>query len=194
MKLLRRKHRNILVLGVALVLLFGFLWSYTDTSITPPLTQVSKNSKEADFFIHNTSSKNFNQQGELTSSLSTPKLEHYPFNNATQLQSPEIKLYQNNQQTWQINANSGIVRNNVEVIELNNQVIIHSGNNPSNSDYILTTEALTITPEKKLLENSKAFTLMTPEGKTTAIGLKANLNTEYLLLKKRVQGHYHAVP
>lgn len=194
MKLLRRKNSNILISGIALVLLIAFLWSYNETGSTPNFKKTTKNPTEPDFFIIQTSSQSYDKQGLLNTSISSPELEHYPINDRTHLKEPVIKLYKKQQQTWQITANSGIVHQGGEQVNLKENVIIRSGDANGVHEYLLTTNALKILPDKKLIENNRPVKLITPQGSTTAIGLKADLNKEHLLLKKRVRGLYHAEP
>lgn len=188
MKLLRRKQRSFLISSIALVLLIGFLWVYIDKDTTPSLVKV-KSSKEPDFFMRNMRTLNYDQTGQLEQTLTANKLDSYSKGKRSNLQNPAIDLYhQQTEPTWQITAKSGIVRNQGNRVDLNKNVVIHNTDN----SYQLNTEALTVYPEKNIAENNKLTTILSPQGTTTAQGIKTDLNQEHTILKNNVTGQYNA--
>jgi len=192
---MRKKNSNRLMSGIALALLLGFLWIYSDTGTPPTISSDNKKLKEPEFFIHNVYNLSFNEQGMLTQTLTAKKLQHFSTgkrkkNQYTELKEPVINLYKDNHHKWQISSKTGTVKNEGKQIDLKNSVIISS----SDQLYKLTTSALRIYPAKNIAENNKAVTITSPQGVTTSIGIRTDLNTEHTILKKNVQGTYHVTP
>lgn len=190
MKLLRRKQKNFLYSVISLVVLLAFLWIYTETGTTPNLQKTQQKNNEPDFFVINMQTKNFDINGEISETVNSKKALSFAKGKRNELKDPIIHLYDQQQQTWQITAKKGTVYKNGSKVDLKNNVVIVSQNNENR----LTTKALTMYPDDNIAENNLPVTITSPQGVTTAVGMKADLNKQHTLLKKQVKGTYHATP
>lgn len=188
MKRFRSKQQQLLLSLLSIVVIAAFLWRYSDTDSGKQLMGAPKSGPRAEFFIEHAVSAHFDDQGFLSQELTSDTLVQFSTTKIAQLSHPQLKLYQQQQPAWQLTAEQGTIINNGERVELTNNVQLQSADNT----HQLNTEALTIYPETKQLDNDQALTLNTPEGVTTAIGLAADLNQEHISLKQSVKGLYHA--
>ncbi|MCR8921565.1 LPS export ABC transporter periplasmic protein LptC [Dasania sp. GY-MA-18] len=189
MKLLRRKQKHFITSSIALVLLLVFLWLYSDTGSTPSFSKKTAPS-DPEVFMSNMHSLRFNEQGELAHTLKAETVKSYSNGRRSNLQQPIIDFYKDQQPSWRITADSGIVRKKGAKVDLKNHVVVVNNDH----SYQLTTSALTLYPKKNIADNNQAVTITSPQGTTNATGIKADLTQEHTILKKRVTGHYHATP
>ncbi|WP_019529754.1 LPS export ABC transporter periplasmic protein LptC [Dasania marina] len=189
MTLLRRKQKHFVITSIALALLLMFLWLYTESGSTPSFSKKAT-PKEPEIFMRDIHSQRFNAEGQLAHTLTAESLNNYAKGKRSILQLPVMHFYTDQQLTWQITADSGIVTKQGQQVALKNNVIVLS----NDQRYQLSTSALNIYPKKQIAENNLAVTITSPQGTTTATGIRTDLTQEHTLLKKNVTGHYHAAP
>ena len=188
MKLLHHKQKNLVYSTLALAMLLAFLWIYSETGSPPALPEKQGNTKEPEFFIKAMTTHNFDKQGNIKETLTANRVNSYNRGKRSELNNPVIHLFDNQQLSWQITANNGVVFQKDNRVELKKNVVVNSGDN----NHILSTQALTIYPELDIAENKVAVTITSPQGTTTALGMKTDLKNQHTALKKNVKGHYHA--
>ena len=190
MKLLRRKQKNLIYSSLALIMLLAFLWIYTETGSTPTLQKKSGNIKEPEFFIKKMTTHNYDSKGQLKETVTSKIVTSYNKGKRSDLTDPVILLFENNQLNWQITAKKGQVFQKNNRVELKKNVVVRNRDNSN----ILNTAALTIFPELEIAQNNLPVSIDSPQGTTTAVGMKTDLKKQHTELKKNVKGHYHAAP
>ena len=190
MKLLRRKQKNFLYSVISLIVLLAFLWIYTETGTTPSLQKSQQKNKEPDFFVMNMKTTNYDGSGNVSETVNSKKALSFGKGRRNELKDPIINLYDQQKHTWQITAKKGFIYKGGSKVDLKNNVVIASQDNENK----LTTSALTMYPEDNIAENSLPVTITTPQGITTSVGMKADLNKQHTHLKQQVKGEYHATP
>ncbi|MGK0441934.1 MAG: LPS export ABC transporter protein LptC [Pseudohongiellaceae bacterium] len=190
MKLLLRKQKNILYSAIALVLLLGFLWLYSEKDGSPTLSGQQKSIKEPDFFINNMQTNSFDSSGKLKETINSSQVLSFAKGNHSTLKQPNIQLFKSGKETWNISADKGVSKKKGALIELKNNVLIDS----RSQQYQLVTSALTVHPKRNVAENNQAVTITSPQGITKTTGIKTNFDTGHTLLKQHVKGEYHATP
>lgn len=185
-----KKSINALISSLSLAVLLSFLWYYSTTDHSSSKPNIQSMSQHTDFYFVNSTIKQFDEQGKLDTLFSSNTADHFPAQHLAKLSMPVIKLFKNGLHTWTITANSGIVYDDGEKVDLSQRVV--ATNNDQQT--VMETPFLSIFPDKNTAQTDKPVTLTTPSALTKAIGMKANLNTKQVYLLDRVRGQYNARP
>ena len=130
-------------------------------------------------------------QGVPQYKLSAPKYWLYHDEQRSEFQHPEITIY--NDDGTEINASSlkGETSEDNDVITLLGNVVINQPQSNKNSNPLkLTTDKITLYPEKHQAYTKSLVTAVRGKQKVTATGMTINLNTQILFLHSNVIGRY----
>lgn len=191
---MNRKFRSRLlnsIIGIvtaAMILLF--LRNYSDTRSLPTLGSESELQVHSNYFLNNTTIREFNPQGVMTFTLTSREIEENPGDNSADIHRPELNLFRNGRLQWTISAELGTISDDGERLDLKRQVVVQS----DDRDTVLTTPELTFFPDRKLAQTDSPVTLQTPYGMTHAIGLRAEMNDNRVELLQQVRGQYKGLP
>ena len=181
---LNRTLINLATIAVLAALLLGFLW-YSDTGIAPQAA-VENEIQRPDFFLINSHSLQFDQAGLPDTRMQSIRLEHVPADNSVSMQQPRIDTFRQGEQRWTLTAKTGLISPAGDEVDLQQEVNIDSSDKLTS----LTTQQLTVIPDKKQAQTDQPVTLRGTNGITEAIGLEADLLTETMVLPKRVNSRY----
>lgn len=178
--------KNILI-GL-LILLAASLsgWSVFLSSKSPIL--VTRSSSDLpDAFMENVIATVMNKVGNPSLKVETPKMTHYPTDDATELTSPHVTVYRESPQPWHINADHAKTKQGVSEIAFWDNVVIHHQADNDNPLTTMQTAALTIFPEQQIAKTNVAVTVQQPETTVHAVGMLANWDqgTVHLLSQAR---------
>lgn len=186
MKLLRRRTQNTLFAVAAGLVLALFLLIYTETGSPPAFDTESAIVKQPQFYLTNSDSQQYDEQGLLDTSIQSLSIQHHPADDSVGLQQPWITLYQEGVPNWTISAETGLVTQEGEKVDLRDQVLIISSDQLTS----LRTQQLFIYPNQKQAQTTQPVLLTSSTGTTSAIGLEADLNTQFIALLDKVRGQY----
>jgi lipopolysaccharide export system protein LptC len=141
---------------------------------------------DPDFFVENFVVNRFNAQGKLQNTLRSPKMRHFPDDDTTAIDFPDMEYF--SERPTRITANSGWTnKDGKEVILTDNVVINRTGllNAPAT---VITTTQMTAYPDDEIARTDKPVVIT--QGKTVVhgIGLESNNKTHIAVLGGRVQG------
>ena len=187
-RLLSTKAINLLLASVAcFVLLVFILNDFSNTSL-PLLEQRTEADTSPDFFLIDTTTRQYDEQGLLSHTMQSDSVYHRPEDNTALIRQPFFTLYEQGQATWTIKANSGIVHSDGNRIDLEQRVVIASHDEKNT----MKTPAMTVLTDDQLALTDKPVTLLGANGFTRSIGLKADLKNQEVHLLKQVRGQYSA--
>lgn len=190
MKSILGKHGlNTAIAGVAILVLMVFLLSYSETGTPPAFNEQTPVEQRSDYYLKQTTSVEFNDQGQREAILRSESTIHVPAGDKARLLSPHLELYENDQLIWTVDSQIGLLSQQGQLIELEQRVVVASGNQQT----IFNTPQLIIEPNKKLAKTSKPVTLRNPNGFTRAIGLQADLANQEVHLLEQVRGQYQGL-
>jgi lipopolysaccharide export system protein LptC len=184
--LLNTRMINTTIVGIATLILLAFLWSYSETGGPPTINLGQSQNNPSDYFLVNTLSTRFDQQGSLDTIVIGESILHNPKDNSATIKNPQFKIYRDGILSWTVNSQSGIISGKGNRVDLQQHVII---SNPDQTT-VLKTPQLIIFPEKKLAITNKPVTLQNPNCFTRSTGLKANLLSKRIDLLSQVRGQY----
>ena len=135
-------------------------------------------STTVDTVITNLTVYQFDETGELTHHLFTPKMQHTPQNNRHALQSPRIVIKQPNEPDWKIESNHADAIHGGKKITFLGNVIVHQDEKGNT----LNTEELTYYTSKKLATSSLPVRFKQPGSTVHSTGMRAYLDRKYIQL------------
>ena len=111
---------------VSLLLIFAIglsSWSIYLSKKTIPSSSANKN--EPDAYMENVTATVINEEGKRTILIKSPKMIHYPENDTTDIQTPNITVYRDSPEPWYIQAKFAKATNGIEKILFQQEVILH---------------------------------------------------------------------
>jgi lipopolysaccharide export system protein LptC len=145
---------------------------------------------EVDSFMQDVVAIIFNQEGNPTLSLITPKMLHFAANNTTKITTPHVTIFRESPKPWYIDSDLAIANEGINEILFVNNVSIHHPADSDNPNTSMQTDSLTVFPKTKTAQTDKPVLFMQPETTIHAIGMLANLATGTIKLLSQAKGEY----
>lgn len=195
MLLSRLNHPRLRFLALAALsaVLIGLLWRSDDQG-GPTVGQELRGPDEPDSFVVNGEYRSFDEQGQLTTVISSPRIEQFDAQNRAHMQQPRATMIDaDSGQPWHMRADEGNYRTNRDVIDLSGNVVI-SRVLASGSEGSLETTHLTLDNQKRIVHTDAPVLLRDPRGTTRATGMKAWIDQRIVQLQSQVEGQYELSP
>lgn len=183
--------RQTLLTAAIVVLSVGMgYWAYeTDLKVSRQPAETITGIKVPDFFSSNACVREFDEQGQLKSELTADRISHYPHNEITLLDSPELWNYSKKASVWHTVADTGRILPDRETIELKKNVIMIQMKGDTQR-LRMDTDFLTIYSGQDIADTNQLVTITSSSGMMKADGMKAFYNQDVIQLKSRVRGIY----
>jgi lipopolysaccharide export system protein LptC len=130
----------------------------------------------------------FTHDGHISSILITPLLKHYPFNDRSELQSPQVTVFQEQQPPWEITADFGQADDGIAQITLYDNVRLHQAAEDTQKTTTITTSKLIYHPALQLAQTDQPIELQQPGMFIESVGMFADLETQVIELLHQVRG------
>lgn len=162
-------------------------------------SDIPETQSEPDYYTVNSQFLEYDANGNLSRSLESERLLHYPDTEQTSLEKPRITTYTpDGNPQWQASANTGLVEGDGSHFQLNQNVIVWQMTASEAEDFKesqnvqlrLTTEQLNIDLDNDKVSTEQPVLISNSEGDTRAVGLFADMTTNRIQLKSQVQGLY----
>jgi lipopolysaccharide export system protein LptC len=153
-------------------------------------TDTRENPKEADSYMENIQAIILNKDGKPSLKLVAPKMVHYPENDSTEMTTPRVTIYRHSPKPWYIDSDYAKTKDGINEIQFSQNVYIHHPADTENPTTSMTTDTLTIFPNKQLASTDQAITFIQPDTTIHAIGMLANLNEGTIKLLSQAKGEY----
>ena len=127
----------------------------------------------------------FEQNGNISNQFSTSKITHFKHQNNYIFDNPNLKMYNENDAPWHITATKGKSKQGKSTIYLWDNVKL-----VQNSDFDITTSALTVHPDRKFASTNKPITIVQNGSVAKAIGATADFNKGVVTLLSNVICEY----
>ena len=155
------------------------------------ITNIHVNAIDApDFSMTNATYIKFDQSGNITNQFYTSKITHFITNNNYIFDNPRIKMYNSNEQPWDITANKGRSEGGKSKVYLWDDVKVVQAASSNNSDFNIATSSLTVYPNIKFAETDAPVTIIQGESIAKAIGAKADFKSGTVSLLSNVECQY----
>jgi lipopolysaccharide export system protein LptC len=175
----------ILTLGILILTAWTTYLTYKNQSI-----QLKKDSSLPDAFMDDVTAIVMDKFGKVKMKIITPKLTHFPQDDVSLLNNPELTIYRNSPNPWYITASFGKASQGTELVDFWDNVRIHHAADESNPATIIKTAMLTVHPNDNTAETKTAITLEQPSLKIKSIGMFADMNSGDIELLSDTRGEY----
>ena len=170
--------------GVALMVLY--LTLYWDSN--PPMSLLANSDKNRiDLYAEQVHGVKYDGDGKLVQTLWAQKLEHFPARNESVLTAPVLQSLSDDGKLWNTTADTGTLIGDDEIRLQTNVVIVDR-----EKTMRFESEKLNYFSDKQEATTDVAVKLRRMADVTTAIGMRANLNTNRIELLRNVDSHYAA--
>lgn len=146
--------------------------------------------RRPDTFMTNVNYYEYNNQGLLHSELQTPKIMHYPHNNAARFQKPTMMIYTSEHIPWYVSADNGKSQNGIDWVYLWGHVVVHQPQEPNNPETTIKTSAMTFYPRKSYAQTDENVTITRPGSIVKAKGMNADFKKGIITLLSHSRSIY----
>ncbi|MEJ2130142.1 MAG: LPS export ABC transporter periplasmic protein LptC [Gammaproteobacteria bacterium] len=185
---MKRSHWIGFAIAVGIVLVF----TWEGFQSRPPRSSPPTLQNEPDFYMEGADITQFDELGALRYRMRARRVAHYPSRNVTELDAPHLTFFEHQPTPWEVSSERGTIHHENrpeggtrEVVELNDHVRLERHASPGNFIEV-TMQALTLYPQRKYAETDEAVMIQSHTGRTTANGLRADLEAGMLTLHSGV--------
>lgn len=183
-----------ILLGIVILATIVIIWNHgTDT---PENVTLQGMAPEADTYILNGVQSIFDQNGHLTSEISSTKLEHFPDDTPGLLVKPDIKLFNTTPNsyepvmTWHLKSQKGSFNVSREKLTLTDQVIaLHPDD--KGAFLKLETPILHFNNALHFIHTDAQVKITQPGTEITSTGMSIRLDSKIIELNSQVRGIYN---
>jgi len=145
---------------------------------------------EPDYYMDEFELTSLNLAGKPAHKLYADNMKHYANDDSATLARPHLMVFRNEDEFWDIRAESGQMLNGGETVLLQGEVIILRITSTGAEALQIYTADLTVRPHAKYMETAAVVSIKDGRGRTTAIGMKADLSQRRVALLSEVRGIY----
>ncbi len=173
--------------AIFLTMLYAAL--YWDGSKSLPMLSGKPDSNRVDLFVEQVHGVKFDRDGKLAETLRASRLDHYPERNESVMLEPILDMQGSNGKMWKISAERGILVGDNEIRLQKNVVIVDN-----TKTLRFESERLNYFSDTQMAQTEDAVRLQHAANITTALGMRANLNTNRIELMRNVDSRYVQTP
>lgn len=187
--LLSRPWVRSLALLISVAVLISLLWQ-SDERIPAVDAESLRGPSEPDGFVINGHYRAFDEQGNLATMISSPRIEQFDADSSAIMTEPNATLIDKKTGApWQLTANRGTFLENSELVQLDGDVVVTrpiSGNREGT----LETDRLTLDNAKRTVYTDALVVMTDGRSVTRATGMTAWIDDRIVEFKSQVEGQY----
>lgn len=150
----------------------------------------SGDNTKPDAFMENVVATMINKEGAQSLIIQSPRITHYPKDDATIIESPRLTIFRDSLEPWYIDAMHAKATEGAAKIVFWDDVTIHHPHDKNIPITTFKTSTLTVFPKEKIASTKDDITLTQPETTIHATGMTANLNSGEIKLLSQTRGEY----
>ncbi len=143
-----------------------------------------------DYYLDEFSTIIMDETGTPYYKLSSPHLDHYPVNQITKIQEPELYIYNSKDYPWKLNANKARVSNKGNLIFFSGGVKLDKSSANLNENIVIIAEELSVYVKEQFVKSKTNVTIIQGKNSIKAVGMELNLKDHTLNLSSQVNGRY----
>jgi lipopolysaccharide export system protein LptC len=154
---------------------------------------------EPDLYMENAIITQYQPTGEMKYQLASYQIRHFERDNLTRLAAPTLTLHNTTQPPWQVESDHGYIRRRAnpdgapeEVVYLRKDVALEQ-RYADGRRLRLESPSLYIFPDREYAETAQNVMIDTDVGRTTAVGLRGDLQRGLLKLSSSAQQRVHTI-
>ena len=141
---------------------------------------------DIDSFLTNMHYRVLNSDGELDFHLYSPRLEHYPHNDVSNIEAPSMEVYTTSD-PWQIDAITGEFLHRENMMRLRQEVVMQKQGTQPMQVY---TESIRFEPDRDLVTAESDILMINPQARIEAESAQFNLADKVYQFEK-TRAVYH---
>ncbi|MGI0115631.1 LPS export ABC transporter periplasmic protein LptC [Zooshikella sp. RANM57] len=178
----------LLILGYGL---FTFLNQPDAFNLTAPTSDKKEDAAiSPDFFMESPVITQYTTQGERDYIVVAEKVSHFPHNDISLIDQPDILITRKQSSDWHTTSRQGRILPGGDVMELWDNVVVREQKTTGNPGMIITTEFLTVYADQNQAKTKRPVTIKTVNSVVNAVGMNAYLDEERVELLSNVRGTY----
>jgi lipopolysaccharide export system protein LptC len=151
----------IAVLGVGAVVTG---WIYESRLSPPAEVQQLEVPDNIDYFLANLNYRAIDERGRLEYEFRSPRLEHYPRDDVSRIETPSVDIYGNDGE-WRVDALEGEFHHAENLLRLSREVVMNrSGDRPLR----VLSERVRFEPERDLVSSEASIVMLSDQGRVEA--------------------------
>ena len=179
--------RNLLTVLLFTVAAASSWWLYRQVQPTEPAAPAEV-AHEPDYFFEDFVVTSMDTQGQPKHRLKGTRMAHYPDDDSTQIESPELELYVDAAPAWTIIAEHGSVSSGGDQVRLEGEVRIKQHRAEEADAVSATTRDVLIRPDDEYAETDQLVVITRGTMKLQAVGMRAFLKERRVELLSKVVG------
>lgn len=148
---------------------------------------------DPDAFMDNFSAVRFNRVGQTSYIMSAKKLEHYPDDDSTTLDAPQLTSVAVGRPSIHVVARRGTVANRGDEVFLHEDVEVLREASAEREQMTLETEYLHVIPDRDWADSNQPVLLRDPHNTINAVGLEMDNRQQTLKLLSQVRSTHERV-
>lgn len=175
-----------------LLLLAGTYWLNQQVRPIPPKPDDRKR-HDPDFIVDNFAATTLDEQGLPRFQMSARKMVHYPDDDSTHLDAPQLNSFFADHPTIIAFAKKGEISSKGEDVYLRDDVKLVRAASDTQSEMTFTTDYLHVIPDKDLADTDRPVTLVDAHNEIHAVGLKFDYKARLVTLLSQVRSQHEIV-
>lgn len=185
----QHRLREWLPLLPLLLLLAATYWLNQQVQPLPPRPDSSKR-HDPDFIVSKFSATTLNEQGAPRFIISAQKMVHYPDDDSTHLDEPQLSSFNAGRPPVYISAKRGEVSSKGDEVFLRDEVKLVRAASDAQDEMTLTTAYLHVIPDRDLADTDHPFTLVDAHSIVQAVGMQFDNKARIMKLLAQVRVQY----
>lgn len=179
-------RRMLLLLGFVALLVVLTSWLSRQGEVPAP-GRAKAPAHQPDYFIHGMQATLTGPDGQPTHHLLADTLYHYPDDDTSELENPDIRVFGVDSANWHAIGREGFVAGKQGQLTLRGEVRLRQ---EGAEELDVQTDWLLIDSKRRYAETDAPVTLTTPDSRVEGIGLKAYGQEQRMQLLSSVRGRY----
>ena len=145
---------------------------------------------DPDFIVENLTATSMNEEGRPTSKLMAIKMRHYPDDESTELEQPQLVQLEKSGPPIHVTAERGTVSGSGEEVRLYGNVVVRREATAQRPELRMETTYLQVFPEADLARTPERVVITQGSSRLIGTGMEVNSKTEKFVLKSKVTGRF----
>ncbi len=172
-----------------LFLLAAAYWLNQQVQPLPPKPDSSKR-HDPDFIVNNFSAVTLNEQGTPRFMIAAQKMLHYPDDDSTHLEAPQITSFSADRPALYASASKGTISGKGDEVFLRDDVKLIRAASAGQSELAFTTNYLRVIPERDLADTDQPVMITDAHHRIDAIGMQLDNKTRTIKLLAQVRSEH----
>ena len=168
--------------------------AYWLNQVVQPLASPDRKQRhDADFIVTKFSATTLNEQGTPRFKIAAQQMLHFPDDDSTQLDAPQLTLLSADRPSLYATASKGTISGKGDEVFLRDEVKIVRAATATQSELVFTTSYLHVIPDRDLANTDQPVTIMDARNTINAIGMQMDNKARTVKLLAQVRSE-HAPP